>query len=78
MPLSFLSGTFYSTDRLPGLWRDITHWNPFFFLIDGLRSAMTGLAPTLALRGVVLLIGCNIVLWLVTHVLIARGYRLKN
>ncbi len=36
-PLSFLSGAFYSTQRLPDLWRAIAHLNPFFYMIDGFR-----------------------------------------
>jgi ABC-2 type transport system permease protein len=41
-PLTFLSGTFYSTESLPTFFRNISHFNPFFHIIDGFRYAITG------------------------------------
>ena len=78
MPLSFLSGTFYPVDRLTGIWHTLSHWNPFFFLIDGFRYGMTGLAPSLMERGLWLIVALNILLWALCHILLASGYRLKN
>ena len=37
LPLTFLSGVFYSVKQLPGLWQQMNHANPFFYLIDGFR-----------------------------------------
>ena len=37
-PLTFLSGTFYSVDSLPGIWKSLAYYNPFFYMIDGFRS----------------------------------------
>ncbi len=42
MPLSFLSGAFYSINALPSLWQAISHFNPFFYMIDGFRYAFLG------------------------------------
>lgn len=42
MPLTFLSGTFYSVDRLPEPFRSISHFNPLFYLIDGFRYGFLG------------------------------------
>src|SRR5262245_35309555 len=42
VPLTFLSGTFYSTAILPEPWRTISHYNPVFFLIDGFRYGFVG------------------------------------
>jgi ABC-2 type transport system permease protein len=42
MPLSFLSGTFYSIATLPPLMQTISYWNPVFYLIDGVRYGMIG------------------------------------
>ncbi len=78
MPLSFLSGTFYPVDRLQGIWLALSHWNPFFFLIDGLRYGLTGHPATELARGIAVVIGLNAALWAACHVLLARGYRLKN
>lgn len=42
MPLSFLSGVFYSINTLPGIWQDISRFNPFFYMIDGFRYGFFG------------------------------------
>ena len=44
VPLSFLSGTFYSIDRLPNILKDISEMNPFFYIIDGFRYGFLGTA----------------------------------
>src|SRR5262249_4284706 len=44
MPLTFLSGTFYTVDRLPEPFRTISHFNPFFYLIDGFRYGFIGVS----------------------------------
>ncbi len=42
MPLTFLSGVFYSIHSLPPIWQDISHLNPFFYMIDGFRYGFFG------------------------------------
>ncbi len=42
MPLTFLSGVFYSVDSLPGAWKVITLWNPFYYLVQGFRMGFFG------------------------------------
>ncbi|ALG68104.1 ABC transporter permease [Beggiatoa leptomitoformis] len=44
LPLSFLSGVFYSVNDLPSLWQTISHYNPFFYMIDGFRYGFFGVA----------------------------------
>lgn len=78
LPLTFLSGTFYSVDQLPPLFRDITHWNPVFYLIDGFRYGFTGHADGSLMIGVVMTIGVNAVLWFMSDRMFRRGYRLKG
>ncbi|MDX8384101.1 MAG: ABC transporter permease, partial [Ghiorsea sp.] len=46
MPLTFLSGVFYSVKQLPEVWQTINHWNPFFYLIDGFRFGFLGVGDT--------------------------------
>lgn len=77
-PLSFLSGTFYSIDQLPEFWTLVSQFNPFYYMIDGFRYAITGYAGTNALVGVAVLVGCNVVLALWVHYLLKTGYRLKS
>jgi len=76
-PLSFLSGTFYSIDRLPEAGKILAHINPFFYMIDGFRYGFIGRSDTDPMIGVAVLCGVNMVLWLVCHRMIASGYKLK-
>jgi len=78
LPLSFLSGTFYSIERLPGLWNTAAHFNPFFFMIDGLRYGFIGRADGPLLLGVGVVLAINIALWLVARWMFASGYKLKS
>ena len=77
MPLAFLSGTFYSVERLPGIWYAVSHANPFFYMIDGFRYGFIGHADGSLAVGVGLLVGLNLALWFICHRLFARGWRLK-
>lgn len=77
-PLAFLSGTFYSIHHLPEFWRGICHYNPFFYMIDGFRYAMTGYSDGGMMTGVVVMVSMNIILWFVTAWLFNKGTRLKS
>jgi ABC-2 type transport system permease protein len=76
-PLSFLSGTFYSIDRLPGAWQLVAHLNPFFYMIDGFRYGSTGHADADPLLGVAVLVAMNALLWAACHRMFKRGYKLR-
>ena len=76
-PFSFLSGTFYSIERLPPVWQTVAHFNPFFYMIDGFRYGFIGHADGNLAIGVVAMAGFNLILWTVTHRMFATGYRLK-
>jgi len=76
-PLAFLSGTFYSTERLPAFWKAVAHANPFFYMIDGFRYGMTGHADGAPGAGVAVLLAVNLGLGLWAHRLFRIGYRLK-
>jgi ABC-2 type transport system permease protein len=78
MPLTFLSGTFYSINSLTPLWQDIAHLNPFFFMIDGFRAGFIGVSDTPLITGASILIAVNIVLWVVCLMLLRSGYRIKS
>ena len=77
MPLSFLSGTFYSIERLPPEWQLAAQFNPFFYLIDGLRYGFIGRADGTLGIGVALVLAVNVALWFLTQRMFATGYRLK-
>ena len=76
-PLAFLSGTFYSVDRLPGIWHGISQLNPFFYAIDGFRYGFIGRADGDLATGVIVLLVIDLVLWIICHRLLAIGYKLK-
>jgi ABC-2 type transport system permease protein len=76
-PLSFLSGTFYSIERLPPSGQLLAHFNPFFYMIDGFRYGFIGRADADPIIGVAVLCGVNVALWLLCHRMIASGYKLK-
>ena len=77
-PLSFLSGTFYSIKQLPEFWYDVCHFNPFFYMIDGFRYALTGHSDSNPQLGLTVMLVTNVLLWLVTAYLFKKGYRLKS
>jgi ABC-2 type transport system permease protein len=76
-PMSFLSGTFYSIDRLPPIWRTLALFNPFFYMIDGFRCGFIGRADSSIVVGIIVMVVLNALLVAWCHVLIARGYKLK-
>ncbi len=77
-PLSFLSGTFYSIHQLPKIWQHISHANPFFYMIDGFRYAITGYSDSDTTTGLTVLILTTLVLLVLCQYLLAKGWRLKS
>ena len=77
-PLTFLSGTFYSTNNLPEIWQKISHFNPFFYMIDGFRYGLTGHNDGSLLVGSIFIVICNIILLLLGYFLLKIGYRIKT
>ncbi len=77
MPLSFLSGTFYSIDRLPLGFQYFANFNPIFYAIDGFRSGFIGHADSPIWRGVLVILATDLVLWLLVRRLFNSGYKLR-
>ena len=78
VPLSFLSGTFYSIDRLPDILKEISIYNPFFHMIDGLRFSMIGISDGSTIFGLIYLLSFSLILWSVTYFLYKKGYKIKS
>ena len=78
IPLSFLSGTFYSIERLPGLLKTISEFNPFFYMIDGFRYSFIGQADGSITIGLVYLTILSVVSWFITYLLYKNGYKIKS
>jgi len=72
-----LSGTFYSIERLPGVWNDIAQLNPFFYMIDGLRYGFIDRADGDPLLGALVLLAINFALALACYRAVKTGWRLK-
>ena len=77
-PLAFLSGTFYSVERLPEPWFTVSQINPFFYMIDGFRYAFIGHADGSLLIGILILAISNALLWFTVHRMFVNGYKLKE
>lgn len=78
MPMTFLSGTFYLVERLPEPFRTFSHFNPFFYLIDGFRFGFIGHADSNILVGVISSAVANIALFAVCLGMFRTGWRLKS
>jgi ABC-2 type transport system permease protein len=76
-PAAFLSGTFYSIERLPGFWNALAHANPLFYVIDGFRAGFIGQADGPLVAGMVVVAAVNAALWAACHRLFGLGYKLK-
>ena len=76
-PLTFLSGTFYTIDRLPLTFQILAHVNPFFYMIDGFRYGFIGQSDGTLLIGLAVLALVNGGLWWLLLRLLATGYRLR-
>jgi ABC-2 type transport system permease protein len=78
VPLSFLSGTFYSINRLPEILQIISKANPFFYMIDGFRYSFIGKADGSIFIGLIYLSVLSFVSWFVTYLLYKKGYKIKS
>ena len=78
IPLSFLSGTFYTIERLPDFLQKISLANPFFYMIDGFRYSFIGKADGSIFIGLVYLSVLSFVSWFVTYLLYKKGYKIKS
>jgi ABC-2 type transport system permease protein len=78
VPLTFLSGTFYSTSILPEPIRTISHYNPVFSLIDGFRYGFIGHADAPLLMGAAISGGLALALCVGCWAMLKSGYRLRT
>lgn len=77
-PLTFLSGTFYSIKSLPDWLQTVTHYNPFFYMIDGFRYGFTDFSDASVTLGALVMLFCNLVLGLCAVLMLQKGYKLKS
>ncbi len=77
-PLTFLSGVFYSIHSLPPFWQTLSHFNPFFYMIDGFRYGFFGLSDVEPQVSLAVVCAFFSGLTAVTLVLLKRGYKLRH
>jgi len=78
MPLTFLSGVFYSIHSLPPFWLTVSHLNPFFYMIDGFRYGFFGQSDTNPWTSLAIVSAFLVVLSLAAIRLLRSGYRLRH
>ncbi|MGC1818094.1 MAG: ABC transporter permease [Casimicrobiaceae bacterium] len=78
MPLTFLSGVFYSIHTLPPFWQVLSHFNPFFYMIDGFRYGFFGLSDVPPGRSLALVAAAALVLALAALTMLSRGWKLRH
>ena len=77
-PLSFLSGVFYSIDKLPEFFQTISHINPFFYMIDGFRFGFLGNSDGSIGIGIIYLTILSFLMWFIAFYLYKKGYKIKS
>ena len=78
MPLTFLSGVFYSIHSLPVFWQSLSRFNPFFYMIDGFRYGFFGSSDISPWFSLVVVGGCLLVMTGLTLAMLRSGYKLRG
>lgn len=78
LPLTMLSGVFYSIHSLPLFWQQVSHFNPVFYMIDGFRFGFFGVSDVSPEMSLLVVTGSFIVVALITLGLLRSGYKLRN
>tara|TARA_B100000745_G_scaffold105567_2_gene67490 strand:+ start:1753 stop:2514 length:762 start_codon:yes stop_codon:yes gene_type:complete len=78
MPFSFLGGMFYTLDMLPPIAQNMTLLNPFFYFVDGVRYAMTGINDANLLAGATLILSLVIVFGFIVWKIFQTGWRIRE
>ncbi len=78
MPLTFLSGVFYSIHSLPPFWQALSHFNPFFYMLDGFRYGFFGLSDVAPALSLALVASAAVILAAVALAILSRGWKLRH
>ena len=77
MPLTMLSGVFYSIHSLPPFWQGVSHYNPVFYMIDGFRYGFFGVSDVAPEASLAVVVACFAAVSLLTLNLLKRGWKLR-
>ncbi len=78
VPLTFLSGVFYSINSLPRFWAEVSRWNPFFYMIDGFRYGFFGQSDQPVVMSFVIMASAALLLTIFCVRLLSAGYKLRD
>ena len=78
MPATFLSGVFYSIHSLPAVWQTVSHFNPFFYLIDGFRYGFFGVSDVSPWFSLAIGLSAWAVLTVIAMRMVTSGYKLRG
>lgn len=78
MPLTFLSGVFYSIHSLPPIWNLASHFNPFFYMIDGFRYGFFGESDQAVMTSFIVMLITAVVMTLLCVKMLRSGYKLRD
>ena len=78
MPMTFLSGVFYSVDSLPPFWQAVSHLNPFFYMIDGFRAGFFGVSDVSPWISLAVVSVSLVAVSAVSLRLLKTGYKLRS
>jgi ABC-2 type transport system permease protein len=78
IPLTFLSGVFYSIHSLPPFWQHVSQFNPFFYMIDGFRHGFFGVSDVSPYLSLAIVGGSLLALSFATLSMLKRGYKLRH
>jgi len=77
-PMTFLSGVFYSIHSLPPFWQQVSHFNPFFYMIDGFRYGFFGVSDVSPWTSLALVGGANVLVAAIALHLLRIGYKIRG
>jgi ABC-2 type transport system permease protein len=78
MPLTFLSGVFYSIHSLPPFWQALSRWNPFFYMIDGFRYGFFGVSDVSPAASFAIVMVFCVAVAATALTMLARGWKLRH
>ena len=78
MPATMLSGVFYSIHSLPQFWLQVSHFNPFFYMIDGFRYGFFGQSDVSPFHSLAVILFCLLSVTWVALSLLKKGYKIRN
>ena len=78
MPMTFLSGVFYSIHSLPPFWQTLSHFNPFFYMIDGFRYGFFGVSDVSPWLSLAVVGSCTVLISATALHLLRIGFKIRG